>query len=137
MIAKTDGKSQDETQSDKNSQYGWDDSYKDDTGYSNGSAHYSSQKLASATFRFTGTGVDVYSRTNDGVGKISTSLKKVTKNTDGTEIVKTIKYKSIDNLSVSGDYYQIPTLNYDDLDYGTYEVTIKVAPVVNSDKTVK
>ena len=125
----TDGKSQSETQSDKNSQYGWDDSYKDDTGYSNGSAHYSSQKLASATFRFTGTGVDVYSRTNEGVGKISTSLKKVTKNADGTETVKTIKYKSIDNLSVSGDYYQIPTLNYDDLDYGTYEVTIKVITV--------
>ena len=129
-----DGKSQSETQSDKNSQYGWDDSYKDDTGYSNGSAHYSSQKLASATFRFTGTGVDVYSRTNEGVGKISTSLKKVTKNTDGTETVKTIKYKSIDNLSVSGDYYQIPTLNYDDLDYGTYEVTIKVAPVSSENR---
>ena len=129
-----DGKSQSETQSDKNSQYGWDDSYKDDTGYSNGSAHYSSQKLASATFRFTGTGVDVYSRTNEGVGKISTSLKKVTNNTDGTETVKTIKYKSIDNLSVSGDYYQIPTLNYDDLDYGTYEVTIKVAPVSSENR---
>lgn len=125
----TDGKSQSETQSDKNSQYGWDDSYKDDTGYSNGSAHVSSQNFATAKFRFTGTGVDVYSRTNEGVGKISTSLKKVTKNADGTETVKTIKYKSIDNLSVSGDYYQIPTLNYDDLDYGTYEVTIKVITV--------
>ena len=131
---KTDGTSQDEEQSDKNSQYGWDDSYKDDTGYSNGSAHVSSQKLASATFRFTGTGVDVYSRTNEGVGKISTSLKKVTKNADGTETVKTIKYKSIDNLSVSGDYYQIPTLNYDDLGYGTYEVTIKVAPVSSENR---
>ena len=124
-----DGTSQDETQSDKNSQYGWDDSYKGDTGYSNGSAHVSSQNFATATFRFTGTGVDVYSRTNEGVGKISTSLKKVTKNAEGTETVKTIKYKSIDNLSVSGDYYQIPTLNYDDLDYGTYEVTIKVITV--------
>lgn len=126
--------SKDNQQSSDNKNYGWDDSYKDDTGYSNGSAHYSSQKLASATFRFTGTGVDVYSRTNEGVGKISTSLKKVTKNADGTETVKTIKYKSIDNLSVSGDYYQIPTLNYDDLDYGTYEVTIKVAPVSSENR---
>ena len=124
-----EGTSQNETQSDKNSQYGWDDSYKDDTGYSNGSAHVSSQNFATATFRFTGTGVDVYSRTNEGVGKISTSLKKVTKNADGTETVKAIKYKSIDNLSISGDYYQIPTLNYDDLNYGTYEVTIKVITV--------
>ena len=112
-----------------NSKYGWDSSYVDDKGFSNGSAHVSYENFATATFRFTGTGVDVYSRTNSGVGKISTSLKKVTKNADGTETVKAIKYKSIDNLSVSGDYYQIPTLNYDDLDYGTYEVTIKVITV--------
>jgi len=120
-----------------NSKYGWDSSYEGDTGYSNGSAHYSSEKLASATFRFTGNGVDVYSRTNDGVGKIIATLKKVTKNENGTESLKTIKNVGIDNLSVSGDYYQIPTLNFDGLDYATYEVTIKVVPVLNSDKTVK
>ena len=120
-----------------NSKYGWDSSYEGDTGFSNGSAHYSSEKLASATFRFKGTGVDVYSRTNDGVGKIIATLKKVTKNENGTESLKTIKNVGIDNLSVSGDYYQIPTLNFDGLDYATYEVTIKVVPVLNSDKTVK
>ena len=32
----------------------------------------------------------------------------------------------IDNLSESGDYYQIPTLNFDDLEYGTYTVKITV-----------
>ena len=120
-----------------NSKYGWDSSYEGDIGFSNGSAHYSSEKLASATFRFKGTGVDVYSRTNDGVGKIIATLKKVTKNENGTESLKTIKNVGIDNLSVSGDYYQIPTLNFDGLDYATYEVTIKVVPVLNSDKTVK
>ena len=129
--------SKDNQQSSDNKNYGWDDSYKDDIKYSNGSAHYSSEKLASATFRFKGTGVDVYSRTNDGVGKIIATLKKVTKNEDGTESLKTIKNVGIDNLSVSGDYYQIPTLNFDGLDYATYEVTIKVVPVLNSDKTVK
>ena len=129
--------SKDNQQSSDNKNYGWDDSYKDDIKYSNGSAHYSSEKLASATFRFKGTGVDVYSRTNDGVGKIIATLKKVTKNENGTESLKTIKNVGIDNLSVSGDYYQIPTLNFDGLDYATYEVTIKVVPVLNSDKTVK
>lgn len=129
--------SKDNQQSSDNKNYGWDDSYKDDIKYSNGSAHYSSEKLASATFRFKGTGVDVYSRTNDGVGKIIATLKKVTKNEDGTESLETIKNVGIDNLSVSGDYYQIPTLNFDGLDYATYEVTIKVVPVLNSDKTVK
>ena len=112
-----------------NSKYGWDDSYKDDTRYSNGSAHYSSENLASATFRFKGTGVDVYSRTNPGVGKIIATLKTVTKNSEGKDVVEPIEYKGIDNLSVSGDYYQIPTLNFDGLDYGTYEVTINVVTV--------
>lgn len=131
-----DGTSQDETQSDKNSQYGWDDSYKGDTGYSNGSAHSSSEKLASATFRFTGTGVDVYSRTNGSVGKIMATITKVEKN-NGQESLTPLETKVIDNLSESGDYYQIPTLNFDE-DYGTYEVEILVIPVLNSDKkTVK
>lgn len=112
-----------------NSKYGWDSSYEGDTGYSNGSAHYSSENLASATFRFKGTGVDVYSRTNSGVGKIIATLKTVTKNSEGKDVVEPIEYKGIDNLSVSGDYYQIPTLNFDGLDYGTYEVTINVVTV--------
>lgn len=125
-----DTNSKDYEQSSTNKDYGWDDSYADDTKYSNGSAHYSSEKLASAKFRFKGTGVDVYSRTNGSVGKIIAILKSVTKNSDGTtETLQTVKNVGIDNLSVSGDYYQIPTLNFDDLEYGTYEVTIKVVPV--------
>lgn len=128
--------SKDNQQSSDNKDYGWDSSYEDDTKYSNGSAHYSSEKLASATFRFTGTGVDVYSRTNSGVGKISTTLRKVTKNADKTESVEDIEYKSIDNLSVTGDYYQIPTLSYDNLPYGTYEVTIKVVTVSKENRAI-
>ena len=121
--------SKDNQQGYANKDYGWDSSYEDDTKYSNGSAHYSSQNLATATFRFTGTGVDVYSRTNSGVGMIDTVLRKVTKNADKTETVKDMRYKTIDNLAVTGDYYQIPTLTYDNLPYGTYEVTINVVTV--------
>ena len=36
----------------------------------------------------------------------------------------------MDNKSVK-DYYQIPTLNFGDLEYGTYEVSIQVVPVVS------
>ena len=132
-----EGTSQNETQSDKNSQYGWDDSYKDDIGFSNGSAHSTFDTTATAKFRFKGTGVDVYSRTNSGVGKIMGTIKKVVKNSDGTESLQSVKTKLIDNLSVSGNYYQIPTLNFDDLEYGTYEVTIKVGSVKSSDGSVR
>lgn len=126
---KTDGKSQDEKQSDKNSQYGWDDSYKDDIKYSNGSAHYSSDSTATATFRFKGTGVDIYSRTNGKVGKVFATLEKVEKDSNGKETFKTILMKNIDNLAESGDYYQIPTLYFEGLDYATYQVTLEVLPL--------
>lgn len=112
-----------------NSKYGWDSSYKNDTGFSNGSAHSSSDSTATATFRFKGTGVDVYSRTNGSVGKIIATLKTVTKDSEGKDVIEPIAYKGIDNLSLSGDYYQIPTLNFDELEYGTYEVTINVVTV--------
>ena len=81
-----------------------------------------------------GTEVDVYSRTNGNVGKIIARLKKVEKNSDGKETIKNLLTRSIDNLSVSGDYYQIPTLNFGDLEYSTYEVSIQVVPVVSGEK---
>ena len=130
----TGGNKDNKEQSSANKNYGWDDVYKGDTGYSNGSAHYTDKKMASATFRFTGTEVDVYSRTNGNVGKIIARLKKVEKNSDGKETIKNLLTRSIDNLSVSGDYYQIPTLNFGDLEYGTYEVSIQVVPVVSGEK---
>lgn len=116
---KTDGTSQGGNQGSENSKYGWDESYEGDTGYSNGSAHESSTSGSRATFKFTGTGVDVYSRTNGNVGSIRAQLYKG----DNKSAMKTLY---IDNLSESGDYYQIPTLNFDDLEYGTYTVKITV-----------
>lgn len=130
-----DGTSQNEEQGSDNSKYGWDDSYSDDKGYSNGSAHYSSDSTATATFRFTGTGVDVYSKTNKNVGRIIGRVKKVEKNGD-TETLIGKKTLTIDNQSVSGEYYQIPTLTFENLEYGTYEVTIKVSPITEENRAV-
>lgn len=100
----------------------------DDTEYSDGSAHMADAddkgdtgKAATATFTFSGTGVDIYSRTNDTVGKVSAILSSIT--TDGKKVVKAV---SMDNKSASGDYYQIPTLSFGPLDYGKYEVKLVV-----------
>lgn len=113
-------------QSSKNEVYGWDDSYKDNLGYSNGSATMTNTKGATATFTFTGTGVDVYSRTNGAVGLIRAELYsgKGAFKADGTTYKPTLKTQYIDNVSTSGDYYQIPTLSFENLDYGTYTVVI-------------
>ena len=100
----------------------------DDTEYSDGSAHMADAddkgdtgKAATATFTFSGTGVDIYSRTNDKVGKVSAILSSIT--TGGKKVVKAV---SMDNKSASGDYYQIPTLSFGPLDYGKYEVKLVV-----------
>ena len=101
----------------------WD--VENDTKYSNGSAHYSSTAKSTATFTFTGTGVEVYSRTNGAVGLIRAAVYSGVgaTNEDGTK-KDIVKSKYIDNASTSGDYYQIPTLSFEDLDYGTYTVVI-------------
>lgn len=102
----------------------------DDTKYSDGSAHMADAddkgdtgKAAIATFTFSGTGVDIYSRTNDKVGKVSAVLSAVA--ADGTKTVN--KVLIMDNKSESDDYYQIPTLSFGPLDYGKYEVKLVVA----------
>lgn len=108
----------DNNQQYENKQYGWDSSYSDDNKFSNGSAHVTNDINATATFTFTGTGVDVYSKTDGNVGLIMAQLYK-----KGSSAA--IKTFFIDNISVSGEYYQIPTLSFKDLDYGTYDVVIR------------
>ena len=101
---------------------GWEDSMADDTGYSDGSAHMTSTPGAGATFTFTGRGVDVYTRTNQDSGVIMAMLYKGT----STNQVA-MKFITMDNLAKNGDYYQVPTLSFMDLDYGQYTVKIIVS----------
>lgn len=109
--------------------HGWEDSLADDTGYSDGSATKMTTG-ATATFTFTGTGVDIYSYTDMTTGIVTAKIK-------GESGTGSTKYLMVDNLAVSGQYYQIPTLSFQDLDYGTYTVTLVVnnakAPVTEGD----
>ncbi len=126
-----DGKAQNsEKQSSNNEvQHGWDDSYKDDRNYSNGTAHKGTTG-ATATFKFTGTGVGIYSRTDLTTGKVIATLTK-----DGE--VEASKFMIVDNKSASGTYYQVPTLFFEDLDYGTYEVKIQVLNPIKEGETTR
>ncbi len=87
-----------------------------DKDYSDGSAHKTTTSGAKVTFNFTGTGVDVYTRTNTQAGQVRARLY------DSTN--KMIATKIIDNYSKSGDYYQIPTLSFGPLDFGTYKLEL-------------
>lgn len=109
----------------------------DDTKYSDGSAHMADAddkgetgKAATATFTFSGTGVDIYSHTNVSAGRVSAILKSV--NADGEKTV--VKALIMDNKSV-GDYYQIPTLSFGPLEYGKYEVKLVVAAAGRKETT--
>lgn len=125
--------------------HGWEDYLADDTRYSDGGAAISSAAGATATFTFTGTGVDVYSYTDMEQGAVMASIYA------GEEATGKPLYSLImDNFSLSGDYYQIPTLSLhekylrddagknvkdDDgnnvlvpLGFGTYTVKLTVMP---------
>ena len=126
-----DGKAQktEKQSSDNKVLHGWDDSYRDDTNYSNGTAHKGTTG-ATATFKFTGTGVDIYSRTDLTTGKVIATLTK-----DGE--VEASKFMIVDNKSASGTYYQVPTLFFEGLDYGTYEVKIQVLNPIKEGETTR
>lgn len=102
----------------------------DDTEYSDGSAHQikgSSDQMATASFTFTGTGVDVYTRTNNATLTVIAQLRSTEDN--GESVAKTLM---VNNQSVSGDYYQIPTLTFTGLKHGTYTVTIRVTGITGT-----
>lgn len=110
---------------------GWIASMTDDRGDTDGTSHKATTVGATATFTFTGTGVDVYSRTNNESGIIVALLYEGTSILDENGKVKPAKKgMMIDTLSASsaenGDYYQIPTLSFGNLNHGTYTVKIMV-----------
>ena len=125
----TDGTSGGNTANTDNSHGEWveGDSRADDLTYSDGTAHKGSAG-ATASFTFTGTGVDIYSRTDMTTGTVVAQLKG--ENGDGQPVNKLY---IVDNYSNDHDengnavpYYQIPTVTFGNLDYGTYTVTITV-----------
>ncbi len=146
----------------QNDTHGWIPAMQDDKGDSDGTAHkISGTGGAKASFKFTGTGVDVYSRTSNATGVIYAELWKL--DPDGAE--NFVAGKMVDTLSASGTYYQIPTLNFHANDvfedgstyqmpYGNYRVDLYVTanvqerleyyldgiriynPLVNGDSTV-
>ena len=110
-----------------NSVHGWTSDLSDDSMYSDGSAHLASKAGATATFTFTGTGVDIYSRTDRYTGMVVVQLKKLTVGANGNESFVLTKSLIVDQLAMSGTYYQIPTLSFGPLEYGTYQVVILVS----------
>lgn len=113
--------------------YGWEKSY-DDITFSDGCAHCvtasDDDEVAQASFTFTGTGVDVYSRTNMTTGTVYAVLEPQFES-ENAKVQRLI----VDHLAVSGDYYQIPTVSFQNLEYGEYKVTIMVTTAAEGRST--
>lgn len=114
--------------------YGWEKSY-DDITFSDGCAHCvtasdDDDEVAQASFTFTGTGVDVYSRTNMTTGTVYAVLEPQFES-ENAKVQRLI----VDHLAESGDYYQIPTVSFQDLTYGEYKVTIMVTTAAEGRST--
>lgn len=113
--------------------YGWEESY-DDITFSDGCAHCvtasDDDEVAQASFTFTGTGVDVYSRTNMTTGTVYAVLEPQFKS-ENAKVQRLI----VDHLAESGDYYQIPTVSFQNLEYGEYKVTIMVTTAAEGRST--
>ncbi len=116
--------------------HGWTDSLSDDKKYTDGSAHAAGLESlenrigATAQFTFTGTGVDVFSRTNSASGVVIAFLYQTVTNDDGTETSQMVQGFMLDTLAASGDYYHIPTISFD-VPYGTY--TVELIATMSSD----
>lgn len=108
---------QETTQGSTNTVYGKDASYENEKEYSDGSAQAGTSG-ATATFNFTGTGVDIYSSTNSDACVVNAYLY----NADG----KMIKYAVCNNFGADGKYYTVPTVAFTDLDHGQYTVKLRV-----------
>ena len=127
---------------DANNVYGYDAAYENFTQFSLGSAMKvtvdattgAKANAPEANFTFTGTGFDVISLTDNQSGTITVAVK----NTE----TGSVKNYSVNNYfgytysngtwtatdsSDPNALYQVPVIKVEGLDYGTYEVTIKVA----------
>lgn len=115
--------------------YGWEESY-DDITFSDGCAHCvtaSDGEVAQASFTFTGTGVDVYSKTDMTTGTVYAVLEPQFES-ENAKVQRLI----VDNLAESNGetgYYQIPTVSFQDLTYGEYKVTIMVTTAAEGRST--
>ena len=116
--------------------HGWTDSLGDDLTFTDGSAHFTDTMGTMAEFTFTGTGVEVYTRTNANSGMVVAVLSSKTVDEDGKEVITLYKILAMDDLAISGDYYHIPTVAFKDLPYGTYVLQL-IATEADNDVTGK
>ena len=136
---------------DANNLYGYDAAYANFTLFSLGSAQKVTVNAATGTpttaptasFTFTGTGFDIISLTDNKSGTIVVTVKNTATNeTKNYSVNNYFGYTYSDgdgtwtptNSADPNALYQVPVIKVEDLTYGTYDVTIKVAYLKSLDQ---
>mgnify|MGYP004564619139 FL=1 len=127
----TAGKEEQDVEQGKNTTYGQDSSYANDTTFSYGSAHVVTAEKgapASAKFTFKGTGFEIIGRTDNNTGMMTVKVYDLKTNT----LVKNIPCNTVYEEK-DGVLYQIPVISVDGLPYGQYKVIITVTGTTDQD----
>ena len=106
---------------------GYDSAYEGNTTFSSGSAHKAEakDKTLKATFKFTGSGIDLYGYTDNNTGRMRIQLYKLDSN--DKRIGNTATYTAIvDTKYNSGKVYQTPLFSYKGEESKRYEVVVTV-----------
>ena len=157
-VGTTDSKTQAEDRpgtasvlADANNLYGYDAAYANFTLFSLGSAKKVTVNAATGTpttaptasFTFTGTGFDIISLTDNKSGTIVVTVRNTATNETKNYSVNNYfgytysdgggTWKPTDSANPNA-LYQVPVIKVEDLAYGTYDVTIKVAYLKSLDQ---
>lgn len=106
---------------------GYDSAYEGNTKFSSGSARMAkaTTKTIKATFKFTGSGIDLYGYTDNNTGRMRIQLYKLDSN--DKRISNTATYTAIvDTKYNSGKVYQTPLFSYKGDKSERYEVVVTV-----------
>ena len=131
------------SQIDANNVYGYDSNYTNCTTFSQGSARKvtvdattgSKANAPKANFTFTGTGFDIVSLTDSDSGSILVTVKNQSTNEEKKFTVDNYygytydaeSQKWVVDKTSTDTIWQVPVIKVEDLEYGTYDVTIQAA----------
>ena len=113
--------------SEKFQHYGYDKSYENNLGDSNGTYAKASKIGAQGTFTFTGTGLDVYAKCTPDTGSVYVQLKNSGGKSVGLYIVDTVAKNGTSDATSGQEntLYGMPIVSVRNLKHDTYTVTIR------------
>lgn len=105
--------------------YGFDQSYANEAaGPSNGTQATSNQKNSTATFKFTGTGVDIYANCTNTTGIVKVSRESDNKLVQVMYVDTAMRPGGNETSGQNVNAYNVPITSIKDLTHGDYTITI-------------